>query len=183
MVVYKLLFLNVFFAAFCLACSTLGPVADGTGFGLRGKLGVVDGSESYSARFLWQQTGEVFGIDLWGPLGQGRVRLEGDGEHIVLSKGGEVLARGKHDEVMRTRLGWTLPLNVLPSWALGQPDASLGVAAQEYDDEGRLVAFEQLDWRVTFGQFRLIGERSLPRRITARRGDYRVRLIISTWNF
>ncbi len=182
MVIYKLLFLNVFLAAFCIACSTLSPTSDGTGFGLRGKLGVVDGSESYSARFLWRQTGERFGIDLWGPLGQGRMRLEGDHEQMVLIKGSEVLAQGKHDEVMRTRLGWTLPLNALPSWVLGRPDASLDVAAHQYDAEGRLVAFEQSDWRVTYAQFRQIGERWLPRRITARRGDYRVRLIISTWD-
>ncbi len=182
MVFYKLLFLNIFFVAFCLACSTLEPRLDTEGFGLRGKLGVVDAGESYSARFLWRQTGERFGIDLWGPLGQGRLRLEGDHERITLIKGGEVLAEGEHDEVMRSRLGWTLPLSVLPSWALGEPDTSLNVAALEYDDEGRLVAFEQLAWQVSYTQFRLIGERWLPRRITARRDDYRVRLIISTWD-
>jgi len=181
-VAYKLLFLNIFFATFCMACHTLEPKPSADGFSLRGKLGVIDGDESYSARFLWRQNGERFGIDLWGPLGQGRVRLEGDNEQIVLIKGGEVLAQGKHDEVMRSRLGWTLPLNVLPSWALGEPDASLSVTAQEYDEEGHLIAFEQLNWRVTYTQFRLIGERSLPRTITARRGDYRVRLIISAWD-
>ncbi len=165
-----------------MACTTLDPTSGVDGFGLRGKLGVVDGSESYSARFLWQQTGQRFGIELWGPLGQGRMRLEGDNQRITLFKGDEVLARGKHDEVMRTQLGWTLPLNVLPSWALGEPDSSLAVAAKGYDDEGRLVEFEQLDWQVTYTQFRQIGERWLPRRITARRGDYRVRLVISTWD-
>ncbi len=166
-----------------MACSTFGPSVDAQGFGLRGKLGVVDGGQSYTARFLWRQTDERFGIDLWGPLGQGRVRLEGDNERITLIKGGEVLAEGKHEEVMRSRLGWTLPLNVLPSWALGEPDSSLLVGAQQYDEEGRLVAFEQLDWRVTYTQFRMIGERLLPRRITAHRGDYRVRLVISDWDF
>ena len=182
MVAYKFLFLNIFFATFCMACTTLEPKPSADGFSLRGKLGVIDGSESYSARFLWRQTGEAFGIDLWGPLGQGRVRLEGDKEQIAVIKGGVVLAEGKHDEVMRSRLGWTLPLNALPSWALGEPEPSLSVTAQEYDDEGHLIAFQQFDWRVTYTQFRLIGERSLPRRITARRGDYRVRLIISAWD-
>ena len=165
-----------------MACSTVGPASDAEGFSLRGKLGVLDGGASYSARFLWRQTGERFDIALWGPLGQGRMHLEGDNERITLIRSNEVLAQGKHHEVMHTQLGWTLPLNVLPSWALGEPDSSLDVVAKAYDDEGRLVGFEQLDWQVAYTQFRLIGDRWLPRRITARRGDYRVRLIISTWD-
>ena len=93
-----------------------------------------------------------------------------------------MVAEGKHEEVMATRLGWTLPLDVLPSWALGQPEKSLSVASKQYDEAGRLIAFEQLSWRVSYAQFRMVGERSLPRRITALKGDYRVRLVISSWD-
>ncbi len=50
------------------------PVAPG-GFELNGKMAVRNAAERYSARFIWRQSGRVFDIDVWGPLGQGRVHL------------------------------------------------------------------------------------------------------------
>ena len=89
-------------------------VSQGEDFQLRGKLGVVEGRESFSARFLWRQRGPGFTIDLWGPLGQGRVRLSGDAQRIaVLDGNGVVLSEGDHAEVMHAHLGWALPLAVL----------------------------------------------------------------------
>lgn len=184
---HNLLFFNIFFAVACAGCASFSPLPEGPAdFQLRGKLGVVEGSESFSARFVWRQHGPGFTIDLWGPLGQGRVRLTGDERRIaVLDGDGAVLTQGDHAQVMYAHLGWTLPLAVLPDWVLGTPGNGAASAQARYDDAGHLVAFEQLDWMVAYEQHREVegaaGLRWVPRKITASKGDYRVRMVISEW--
>jgi outer membrane lipoprotein LolB len=182
----------------CATWHTPAP-AEG-GFVSRGKLGVVAGEESFSARYLWQQDGAAFVIDLWGPLGQGRVQLAGDGTLLELREGdGTVVDRGPPAAVMQRHLGWSLPLSVLPQWVRGNPAPGRRVSGREFDDAGRLAAFRQLGWTVELERYRPVTEPasasapaadgaagqavtvSLPHRITARQGDYRVRLAVSTW--
>jgi outer membrane lipoprotein LolB len=170
-------------------CATVrAPPADPGGFLLRGKLAVVDGEQSVSARFLWRQSGEAFRIDLWGPFGQGQMRLEGDRHELVLLDGaGAVLTRGSHEAVMQQQLGWSLPLAVLPDWVQGRPHPGLPVASLQADDTGRLERFTQLDWAVSLGRYRLPNAagsgRAVPYQVSANRGVYRVRLAISEWQF
>lgn len=170
------------------------------GFVSRGKLGVVAGQESFSARYLWQQDGAAFVIDLWGPFGQGRVQLAGDGALLELRQGdGTVVDRGPPTLVMERHLGWSLPLSVLPQWVRGNPAPGRRVSHREFDGDGRLAAFRQLGWTVELERYRPVAESAstpaplaagapgqsatvaLPHRITARQGDYRVRLAVSTW--
>lgn len=184
----KLLFFKVFLIALLWGCETVPRAPEiPPDFQLRGTVGVTDDDESFPAmRFLWRQYGADFDIELWGPLGQGRVRLTGDGQRLALVDGdGRVLAEGGHDDVMHAHLGWSLPLEVLPDWVFGEPGDGPGVSLAEYDDAGRLVAFSQLGWAVAYGQYREVnvesGARWLPRRVTAQRDDYRVKLVISEW--
>lgn len=182
----------------CATWHTPAPAAGG--FVSRGKLGVVAGEESFSARYLWQQDGAAFVIDLWGPLGQGRVQLAGDGVLLELRQGdGTVVDRGPPGRVMERHLGWSLPLSVLPEWVRGNPAPGKRVSHREFDDRGRLAAFRQLGWTVELERYRPVEETAgppvpvadgadgqpaavaLPHRITAYRDDYRVRLAVSTW--
>ena len=196
---YNLLFLKVFpsgvwrrwpvagFLALLLAgCAGLPgmPEAPET-FVLSGKVGVREARESFSANLLWHQKGEAFDIDLWGPLGQGRVKLVKKDDGIVLRSDRGVLAEGEADAVMRAHLGWSLPVDVLPAWVQGGPYAGAPAEGLSRDDEGRLTAFTQLGWAVLLERYQTVqdGEagRDLPTRITATRDDARVRLVVSEW--
>lgn len=158
-------------------------------FVLKGKVGVREGDESFSANLLWHQMGEAFEIDLWGPLGQGRVKLVKQGGEIRLETDKGVLAQGEPEAVMRANLGWSLPLTVLPAWVQGGPVDDLPVSELTRDQAGRVLGFEQLGWRVELGRYQRVGmqaaagtaERQLPRRVTAMKDDARVRLVISEW--
>ena len=158
-------------------------------FVLTGKVGVREADESFSANLLWHQKGEAFEIDLWGPLGQGRVKLvKKDGE-ISLESAKGVLAQGDPEQVMQTHLGWSLPLDVLPAWVQGAPFPDLPVSGLSEDASGNVSGFEQAGWAVVLERYRNVPvgpeaaatERALPRRVTATREDARVRLVISEW--
>ncbi len=182
--------------AACAAVPSREPTEGG--FLMRGKLGVAYPADSFSARFLWQQRRDGFAIDLWGPLGQGRVQLVGDARALELRQGdGTLVDRGPAEQVMLRHLGWSLPLSVLPQWARGRPAGSHPVSARQRDEAGRLAAFEQLGWSVELDRYQAVAANPpaagaqvpdtagtfLPHRITATRGDYRVRLAVSGWEF
>ncbi|MEM8767292.1 MAG: lipoprotein insertase outer membrane protein LolB [Pseudomonadota bacterium] len=152
---------------------------------LTGKVGIREGTESFSANLLWRQQAEGFRMDLWGPLGQGRVEIVNKGSQIQLRNGQGLITEGDPDQVMREQLGWTLPLTVLPSWVQGQPLADVQVSAARLDEAGRLAAFEQLGWSVALDRYEAVtgaaGERQLPTRITATRAETRVRVVVADW--
>ncbi len=158
-------------------------------FVITGKVGVREADESFSASLLWHQKGEGFEIDLWGPLGQGRVKLvKKDGE-IRLESDKGVLAQGEPETVMRAHLGWSLPLAVLPAWVQGGPVDGVPVTGLTQDPAGRVQRFEQLGWHVVLERYQSVSAdtdplapaRELPRRVTATKDDARVRLVIAEW--
>jgi len=154
-------------------------------FVLSGKVGVREARESFSANLLWHQKGDAFDIDLWGPLGQGRVKLVKKGDGIQLRSGRGVLAEGDADQVMREHLGWSLPVDVLPAWVQGEPFLDAPVTDLARDVEGRVTGFRQLGWAVVLERYQPVqhaaGYRDLPTRVTATRDASRVRLVISEW--
>lgn len=184
--VYKLLFLNVFLVLVCAGCVSR-PALPGKPevFVLRGKVAVTEAGEHFTANLLWHQRGEGFEMDLWGPLGQGRVRIVREAGELRLTNEQGVLVAGEPDRVMREQLGWSLPLDVLPAWVQGAPVADLPAEAEVRDETGRFLSFSQLGWSVALERYETAaaGTRSLPTRITATRPDARVRLVVSEWRF
>lgn len=185
--VYKPLFLNAFCCLLLAGCVSLPPQpAPLNGFILKGKLAVEDAGERHSASFQWRQDGEEYGIDVWGPLGQGRIHLQGNRNRLMLIDGnGDVVRQGRPETVMQAALGWSMPLQVLPAWVLGQPDAGLPARALVYGEQGHLESFTQAGWSVQFAQYREVqpapDARWLPRRIDARNPATKIRLVIAEW--
>lgn len=185
---YKPLFLNVFLLLSVTACA-IRPEAPPPvgGFELRGKLAVREAGERFSGNFLWRQQGERFDIDIWGPLGQGRVHLVGEDDRMsVLDGDGAVVQTGTQQQVMEAALGWSMPLDVLPYWVLGMPDERIPAEALVLDDGSRIRSFVQAGWEIKLEDYREVaqdaGARWLPRRIDATRDATSLRLVISTWH-
>ncbi|MGE0624590.1 MAG: lipoprotein insertase outer membrane protein LolB [Pseudomonadales bacterium] len=152
-------------------------------FVLRGKVAVTEAGEHFTANLLWHQRGAGFEMDLWGPLGQGRVRIVRERDEVRIANDQGVVMAGEPDRVMREQLGWSLPLDVLPAWVQGAPLSGVPAEALVRDEEGRFVSFTQLGWSVALERYESLaaGARALPTRITAIRADARVRLVVSEW--
>jgi outer membrane lipoprotein LolB len=147
---------------------------------------VQEAGENFTANLLWHQDGDGFQIDLWGPLGQGRVQLVKQGGELEIRDGtGEVMERGEPEAVMRRALGWSMPVDVISDWVVGQPAEGLGIEDVSRDAQDRITAFGQLDWRVSLERYRAWGSgaevRDLPGRITAENARTRLRLVVSEW--
>lgn len=160
-------------------CARLPVAPEAADFQVEGKVGIVAEGRSFSARFNWRQTGANYDIRLWGLLGQGRTHLRGDANHLEIDgTDGEPVLAGHPSTVMRQRLGWSLPLAVLPWWMSGRPAPEGLVEDAETDGEGRLTAFRQLGWQVRYSRFKAGEERPTPNRIDAERPGYRIRVSI-----
>lgn len=187
-VVKSLILKGISILVFATGCSTIGPQQSADAiFVAAGKFGIQDGPKGFSARFLWQQyPRQTYEIDVWGPLGQGRLKLLGNPGRMELWRGAELLAQGPPEQVMNAHLGWSVPVVVLPAWIRGLPAKRLRHSQPSVDKEGRFTAFQQAGWQVELQRYsdRLgnLGELSTPGRIVATNQARKVTVVIGRYS-
>jgi len=148
-----------------------------------GRIAVRDGDDGFNGNLHWEQRRDYFDARVSGPLGAGTVLIAGDaGTVTITDDDGEVTALADPERTLEARYGWRIPVGSLSWWALGLPDPSRP-ATSEVDESGRLASLEQGGWSVDIDQYRGAGGASMPRRLTARQGSARVRLVIDRWTF
>ena len=175
-----LLSVGVFIGGCAVARPDVDPSVD---FRLRGKIAVRGPGDAFSASFDWMQRGEAFDIELWGPLGQGRVRLRGDGTRLTVTdaRGGTVTGVSAEPLIAST-LGWSVPVSALPYWVRGRYDPGNAVADVRRAADGTLAGFKQLGWAVGVSRW---GESALgrvPARIVAVQRERRIVIVCKEWS-
>ncbi len=173
-------------------CAWFGPrpaPLTEAGFALQGKLGVRQGREGFSANFIWRQYQHGFDIELWGPLGQGRTRLQSQGDGLLITSAqGEQFHEPDTAQAMAYWLGVSIPLAVLQHWIQGQPAPAHPLTGAVWDSQGNLQQLEQLDWQLEFSDYRLPDQatatsnlRQLPGRVRALQADTQVTIVSRHW--
>jgi outer membrane lipoprotein LolB len=79
-----------------------------------------------------------------------------------------------------SKLGFEPPLASLRYWVLGVPDPS-HAADEVLDAEQRLATLRQDGWQVDYGNYSSVDGQWLPSRLTLKRDDVRVRLLVDGW--
>ena len=161
-------------------CATVRPpVSVEADFRLRGKIAVRDAEAAFSASFDWVQRGRAFDVELWGPLGQGRVRLQGDGTRLTVtdSRGAET-SEVDVQSFMASRLGWSAPLSALPHWVRGRYDPAGPVADERRAPDGALTGFEQFGWTVEVSDWSESALGPLPGKVVAARAGAGRKVVI-----
>lgn len=179
----------------------LDRVEDLSGIGwweVKGKLAVKTHKRGGQANMLWKRDGEDHNINLYGPLGGGRVVLTRDSDGAVLRDNKKrVYHASTAEELLYRVAGWQVPFQAMRFWVLGMPNPSEEYE-QSVDDWGRLHTLRQAGWEVEFEEYRDFEGRELPRKfnMTALPGtqhivdddmdendQVRVRVIIKRWRF
>ena len=149
-----------------------------------GRIGVVNGQDGWHASFQWAQQDPDYRIDLIGPLGQGRVVVQGGaGAVSVQTQDGQHGSAPDPDTLLEQSIGLRLPVNGLRYWIRGLPEPGPNPTIQT-DGAGRLVRLEQNGWVIEYPAYAStsIFNFDLPERIVARRQDLSVKLVIEQWN-
>lgn len=149
---------------------------------LEARLGIRTTDSSDTARLSWQGDFNHQHVELLSPLGSVVAVLEhdGDGARLTLSDG-RVLQAADSSELTSQALGYSLPLEGLPWWLLGQSMPGIP-SALVYDSNGVLLQQEQAGWLICYDRWRTVGGLSLPGQVKLTRGPLEVRWIIDQWN-
>ncbi|WP_189574980.1 lipoprotein insertase outer membrane protein LolB [Marinobacter zhanjiangensis] len=152
---------------------------------LTGKLAVRQPGESASAMInQWLQDNEHYQLALSSSfLGMGRTRLEGSPGFIELElPDGETYSSSDPQGLIYAATGWELPIEALVWWVRGLPSPE-GDFRLAFDPQGDLAQIEQSGWTIRYERWRdfVDGQPSLPARLTARKGEKLVRLVVSSW--
>lgn len=148
-----------------------------------GRIAVKTATDGFNGKLRWAQDRNAFEATASGPLGAGAVRIEGDGQSVVLTDKEGIRTELEDAELeFRLRYGWTIPARSLRYWALGVPDPSMP-ADTVVDETGRLTSLRQRDWSVSFSRYAEGGGQMMPKVLTAENADTRVRLVIDYWIF
>jgi outer membrane lipoprotein LolB len=147
-----------------------------------GRIGVVNEQDGWHANFQWDQQGPAYRIDLIGPLGQGRVVVQGDAEQVsIQTQDGQNWTASDADALLEQSLGVRLPVKGLRYWVRGLPEPGAAPVI-ETDAEGRLTRLEQNGWIIDYSAYTPTRRIELPARMVARRSDLCVKLVIEQWN-
>ena len=167
-------------------CAVTGPVGSGrdVDFRLRGKIAVRGDAVAFSASFEWLQSAEDYDVALWGPLGQGRVRLHGDGKRLTIIDSRGRTATGRSAEAFaEAALGWSVPITALRYWVRGRYDPASPVAVERSAANGLPSGFEQFGWVVDVSRWRDSATGPVPGRIVVQRGAERILIVCKEWSF
>ncbi|MBV6422762.1 MAG: Outer-membrane lipoprotein LolB [Steroidobacteraceae bacterium] len=151
-------------------------------FSLSGRVAIRTGDTGLNASLRWRQEGAVSHVTLDGPLGIGGAEVELRGDELALrtSHGDHLEGDAARAELER-RIGFPLPLAALRYWVRGVPEP--GAGADEVVDEAhqRLASLVQDGWEISYTEYAAGSAGILPRRLSAQRGNTRVRLVIDRW--
>lgn len=149
---------------------------------LTGRLGLTSGEQGWHASLYWQQQANDYRIELVGPLGQGRLRIEGTATGVsVQTADGQVQTAADPDQLLAEASGVRLPLKGLRYWVRGLPDPAQP-AVLVGDTEGRLTRLEQAGWTIEYLDYRAVAALTLPVRLRAYRDEVSVQIVIQTWD-
>ena len=151
---------------------------------LQGRVAVSNGRDGGSGRIEWHQDGAHFDVSLSAPITRQSWRLSGDGRSARL----EGLDGGPREDSDAERLlhaatGWEIPVGALAAWLRASTANGLGDGTLLFGADGRLARIEQAGWTIDYAGWQpqpALGI-DVPQRLTASRGEARVRLVIDSW--
>lgn len=133
---------------------------------LRGRLAVKTEKRGESITMLWRRDGgQDHYINLYGPMGAGRVILTQDGDGATLRDSeGKTHHDDSAEELLYRVAGWRVPFESMQHWVLGVA-APGGERDMELDGWGRLTSLTQNGWKIRFQEYHYIDGQDMPRKL------------------
>lgn len=152
---------------------------------LSGKIAVKQPSDSGSGVINhWTQQDEHYDLSLSSAfLGLGTTRLQGVPGFIQLSlPNGEHYQSADPEQLIEAATGWQLPITGLTWWIKGLPEPGSDFRLL-FDEAGKLAAIRQHGWDIRYDRWHpfMADYPELPARITALKGEKRVRVAVTQW--
>ena len=150
---------------------------------LSGRVAVSQGGEAWNLNMDWQQDGDDYQIQLYGPFGSGRVKLVGNAYGVLLHDADDqTFYADKAQTLLYEHTGVTMPVEGLRYWIVGLTSPTQSKQPR-LDSQGRLAYLEDANWQVNFKRYTDVSGMQLPHKVFIVEPDNQidVRLVIDTW--
>lgn len=148
---------------------------------IEGRIAIRSYEQAVNANLRWRQDGDVFAIEITGPLGQGGVSLNGapGKAHLVSGDINDIASDAQ--ELLFTHTGYVVPIAALKYWIRGLPQPHSG-SRHSLDAQGRLAQLHQDQWKVRFRSYEDYQSHSLPNKVFVDNHQLSVRIVIDKWS-
>lgn len=147
-----------------------------------GRAAIRDKDQGHNLSIKWQQHGQNYDLQFYGPLATGSVHIIGKPGHVSLSNSnGEHYEDSSVENIIFEHLGWDLPFNKLMYWIKGIPAPNSIPSSRQYDQYHQLRSLEQDGWKIDYLSYHIYEDITLPERINLSNHDLKLKLIISAW--
>ena len=153
---------------------------------MTGRVALSNGKDGGSGRIEWSQSGGKVRIGLSAPVTRQGWVLEVDAGGATLQGVPDGPVHGADAAgLLLDRTGWDIPVTGLGCWVRGAwaSEGAFGQARVGYGADGSVQRIDQAGWVIEYAEWRLdaVSGVELPARITALRGENRVRLVVDRW--
>lgn len=150
-------------------------------FRLTGRVAVAVGHRGFNADIRWVQDGPHTRMTVSGPLGADAIRVSDDAGNLqVLTSRGQHLGNVAARAALQRQLGFDPPIASLRYWILGVPAPGFP-AKVSLDTRQRVSSLHQAGWSIVYRSYQSVGAEWLPRLLTVRRSDVRLRMVVDVW--
>jgi outer membrane lipoprotein LolB len=149
-------------------------------FMLEGRISATDGESAASGRLEWAHTA---GTDTWllfSPLGQIVAQLVAtDAGASLRTADGQTVFGSSAEAMLPELLAVPAPVDGLVHWVQAVPRP--GARVLSIDGIGRPTRISDTGWIIDYPEYATDSPAAMPRRIDARWGEARIRLVIDSW--
>jgi outer membrane lipoprotein LolB len=150
-------------------------------FALTGRIAVKQGETGQYGNLRWERSEDGDELTLLSPLGQIAGVLKQDMHGVSLTLGDRQYSAVDGEALTQQILGYTLPVNGLRYWILGQPSPDSPAEVQRRSN-GTTTKLAQNGWQIDFPEYVEVTGTLVPKRVLLRRGDLDLKLVIDTWD-
>lgn len=153
---------------------------------LSGRVALSNGRDGGSGRIDWQQDGIRYEVSLSAPVTRQSWRLRGEpGQALLEGLGGGPRQGADARRLLLEATRWDIPVEALSAWVRGirADEGVFGDANVVFGDDGRISRIAQDGWTIDYDDWQAVPGQpaELPHRLTATRGEARVRLVVDAW--
>jgi outer membrane lipoprotein LolB len=143
---------------------------------LNGRIAVFAPHDSWTAQINWRHQQDHDRLLLSGPLGQGAVAIELEGNTVTIDRGGgNVLTSNQPEQLINQQIGVFVPVRSLRYWAVGVP-------AMTSDFQKTSDGFLQEGWLIAYSSMQKVGQETLPHKMTVTKASVKLKMVIDQWD-
>lgn len=150
-------------------------------FFLHARIGIQANGKGSSGSTRWRHNHQGDDISMLSPVGGTVAKIITGPEGVTLTTNdGKVLRADNAESLTQQHLGWRLPLDGLPDWALGRPTRKLAEKV-EWDSMGRITRLSQNGWEIEYTEYMEASGYRLPKKINLQSKNLTLKLVIERW--